>query len=816
MPGTEPTPEELRKIRLLARLMEAYRNDGNPFALVLGSDITPMLIDSLENEVLRQDLLDEEIAELSADRRTQRFRSIWNRLQEDRRYAIFSTVCGQIPGQTKLKAQQIYRNLAHLIAEDYFNVIITADVNQTLEETLDPSHRLVLVNGREQDDRFPVQMKRLQPKVKVLKLYGDANYGHLFFTPQQVLQDRPEIKTIVKQQLGKPVVIMGLNSFDESIHDCLPSKGDHFYYINPVPPKADSLSDRAIENGLGKAITMEPDVFVEALVQQLITPANKPEAEDSRELEEDLSEAEADPREAEAVEDLLEILSETDVPPSTSEQKADAIHPPQPDKITDLARDRLESQQTSLQSDWKLLKQKIDALRKQSILAVDVNEKFKLKNDIDAEEEKLTQLEGRLDKIDQVLSGSPSSLPAPAPPSAAELTPQVPTPPPEEADESLTGTIYIVEPTTLRVDYSSDQYLSFLLKGGLAYQSQSREILRRDTESLNRTLQYLSQNIETCHNLGQDKEREAWRSRIKQEGVNLYQDWFASDSDLSQKFREINERVDAADYLQLCFAGPRHHLGIPYELLHDQVNPLAIAYPLFRQVTGVPALRKSQTFVDFIGSLKRTPLRILLIAASTGNRPDSEVRTLREQMKRKLTQLKIKHEIDVLLSDNASIKEIERKLNRSKYHIVHYAGQSYFDEPTGDGSGLLLWSNNRFPRSVQRLTAANLASWMKDSSTVLFCLSSCVGATVGNKFLNNTEYLGVIDALIKVGVPIVLGYRWSFTDVGALQFSTKFYEKLLATRSPARATLYARQEVYNKSNGTDETWTSPILIDQTL
>jgi CHAT domain-containing protein len=99
---------------------------------------------------------------------------------------------------------------------------------------------------------------------------------------------------------------------------------------------------------------------------------------------------------------------------------------------------------------------------------------------------------------------------------------------------------------------------------------------------------------------------------------------------------------------------------------------------------------------------------------------------------------------------------------------------------------------------------------------MLFYLSSSVGATVGGQhLLHNNDYIGIIDALVHAGVPIVLAHRWHVTDRGALQFAKYFYKALLETQSPARAALHARTEIYI-SDPTNETWMSPILVSQSL
>jgi CHAT domain-containing protein len=74
----------------------------------------------------------------------------------------------------------------------------------------------------------------------------------------------------------------------------------------------------------------------------------------------------------------------------------------------------------------------------------------------------------------------------------------------------------------------------------------------------------------------------------------------------------------------------------------------------------------------------------------------------------------------------------------------------------------------------------------------------------------------MLDALVRADVPSVLGYRWSVDDQGALKLAKAFYESLWKTLSPGRALLAARRSVSMEVTGSDdETWASPVLVQQT-
>lgn|GEM_PF-4546162 len=255
----------------------------------------------------------------------------------------------------------------------------------------------------------------------------------------------------------------------------------------------------------------------------------------------------------------------------------------------------------------------------------------------------------------------------------------------------------------------------------------------------------------------------------------------------------------------------------PSKLMDTGTNLQIVCYPLCQQVPEMKTNKKS--FHQAISALVREkkPLKLLLISSGTGRTgTDQEIDTLAERIQQKAAVIKIKVEIKKVPTSSASISQVKKLLEKCSYHIVHYAGHSKFDAATGENSGLIFYQHPKNRSGEEMLTARTLFTLLRDSQTVLFYLSSCVGATVaGKEVLQGKDCLGIMEAIIQAGIPTVFGYRWYVTDSGAQRFANQFYESLLATRSPKRAALKARQSTYNQE-GDDETWLSPILVVQNL
>jgi CHAT domain-containing protein len=254
---------------------------------------------------------------------------------------------------------------------------------------------------------------------------------------------------------------------------------------------------------------------------------------------------------------------------------------------------------------------------------------------------------------------------------------------------------------------------------------------------------------------------------------------------------------------------------MPYEMLHDDAVPLAVRYPLFRQVEGCGSQEKSLSFHLFLERLKGTPLKILLISSADGESL-KEIRRLDELLREELDRIGIEVDLKTVLDHRVSYEKATEWLTNCQYHIVHYAGHSHFDRKQPENSGLLLWHDEQGTGKPDLLPARALAGMLRDSQTVFFYLSSCVGARIGSEEdLKKNDYLGVMDAILQAGVPGVLGFRWDVTNRGAKAFAEYFYSALFETKSPETAALYARGQVYAK-DGYDPAWLSPILVMQNI
>jgi CHAT domain-containing protein len=381
--------------------------------------------------------------------------------------------------------------------------------------------------------------------------------------------------------------------------------------------------------------------------------------------------------------------------------------------------------------------------------------------------------------------------------------------------------------TVITLSLRADRRATFTVKDRTYYNfsSQESDELKFNLSDLNKDMRYMGEEIAAYHRINVPQVnalRDGWRARAKQVGINLYRNLIQPIPELESMLevtRGTAAQEDPAN-VTLVFNGPRQYLSMPYELLYYRDFPLMVQHPICRQVSGVNV--RGEHFDDFFSNLRqrKQALRILLIASGTpGTTSDEQVLELEKFMGQTIREqfgFKFKPVIDKLLTKQASIKAVKDRLRNCRYHIVHYAGHGTFDETTGENSGLTFWQRENMSGERVTLTAREIASLLSPSEVRLFYINACVGAEASSdQVLHGNEYLGIMDALVQAKVPYVLGFRWYVTDRGSRYFASLFYEYLFRRPLvPEQAVLHARKRIYEE-DPTDETWTSPILVAQT-
>ncbi len=361
--------------------------------------------------------------------------------------------------------------------------------------------------------------------------------------------------------------------------------------------------------------------------------------------------------------------------------------------------------------------------------------------------------------------------------------------------------------------FAENRLASIQLRGCSRYQdSQLGESDRLDVKELARKADQINLFLSIPY-------RETLRSKWHEEADGIGRDLYralAHSREVVGALAAGRALAERSNNLSLHFNGPNSYLGVPFELLNDDRDHLALVHPLHRQAfkQNETWTRKIDPFHVFLEKLWREgqTLRILLIASNIGQRTqavDGEITTLHELLKRTLDQLGMKRRIQVCLSKDATFSHVASLLENDDFHLIHYAGHGRYDDQAAERSGLYFRDGDH----LRIMQADMLKSYLQDKSTQLVYLSCCLGARTETR-VGEGDFLGVMDAIVQADVPSVLGYRWVVGDQDAKDFALDFYDSLFVTLSLEDAVLKARNSIVRAKGHQDETWASPVLVLQ--
>jgi CHAT domain-containing protein len=354
--------------------------------------------------------------------------------------------------------------------------------------------------------------------------------------------------------------------------------------------------------------------------------------------------------------------------------------------------------------------------------------------------------------------------------------------------------------------------IAFRSEGDLVHAGTAELWSPLDTEGYTRLVRLLGQDLERARATGDASDRKAWRDRQEWGGRRLHDSLVCQIRELMDLLGTArNVTLDNGELL-ICFDGPRHLLGMPYELLEDEHGPWAVRYPMFRTVRSV--VPRAPGFRALLDGLKQHQqrLRVLLVGAESAAHPAvaQHLRLLKRALEDRAKELRFAlapPETLILPAGARALTELEDRLTTCDHHVVFYEGCSAQSDVAGE-TGLVIGNPPRI------LTEHRLCEVLRQAPPSLVFFNTVIGArTGGEHLLHNPSCLGIMDAAVQAGVSVVVGHRWSVPDPASVHLAKVFLEKLLETRSPPLAMQLARADAW-QLDPFDQTWASPVLVAQ--
>jgi tetratricopeptide (TPR) repeat protein len=197
------------------------------------------------------------------------------------------------------------------------------------------------------------------------------------------------------------------------------------------------------------------------------------------------------------------------------------------------------------------------------------------------------------------------------------------------------------------------------------------------------------------------------------------------------------------------------------------------------------------------------PLRILVVTCSPKDAPKLDVS---DESKRLLEATRRPRENGSLVIEvlhHATWKSLQKRLQESSVHILHFIGHGDFDE-SSQSSALLFEDESG---SAKNISGESLAVLLGNHPAIrLVVLNACKGARTST----SAPFAGISQNLLRRGVPGVIAMQFAITDTAARLFAESFYGAVSNGYSVDTALVEARAAIFLDELGAE--WATPVLF----
>lgn len=234
---------------------------------------------------------------------------------------------------------------------------------------------------------------------------------------------------------------------------------------------------------------------------------------------------------------------------------------------------------------------------------------------------------------------------------------------------------------------------------------------------------------------------------------------------------------------------------LPWEHLRNPENGLPLALS-----PRTPIVRYME-ILDPAPKLSRwPPVRVLIAGANPAEVCHLDLDKERRLLLEPLTWLRRTRCVVVDHLAHARLQELEDRLSRGTYHVLHFMGHGAW----GAEGGVLLFENESGgsdPVSFDRL-----ATLLGDGTLRLVVLNACEGARS-----SEVEPLkGVAQSLVRAGIPAVAAMQLPVSDEAAVNFTRAFYRSLSRGEPVEAAVARGRRSVLAGKSPAE--WIAPVLF----
>ena len=138
-------------------------------------------------------------------------------------------------------------------------------------------------------------------------------------------------------------------------------------------------------------------------------------------------------------------------------------------------------------------------------------------------------------------------------------------------------------------------------------------------------------------------------------------------------------------------------------------------------------------------------------------------------------------------------------------HVLHFAGHGIFDPGANAGKGYLVLEDDQ--RRPVPLSAERLALSLQSRGLRLAVLAACQTGTRDHTH----PWTGVAPALVRAGIPAVVGMQFRIFDESTITFARHLYHALLRGQPIDAAVTAGRLAILARAGEDDRDWGVPVL-----
>lgn len=196
-------------------------------------------------------------------------------------------------------------------------------------------------------------------------------------------------------------------------------------------------------------------------------------------------------------------------------------------------------------------------------------------------------------------------------------------------------------------------------------------------------------------------------------------------------------------------------------------------------------------------------LRMIVLLSNPEGTADLDIQTEQANIDKAVREIR---DIAVQYYPDATIDSLE-EATINEAHIFHYSGHAKFNVELGSKEGVGFLELTAEGGGKERFAAVKLASLLKRRGVRLALLGACESSRVDR--IN--AWTGIAPALMRAGIPAVVGMQYSVFDENAVRFSKAFYNVLAAGKSIDEAVSAGRRAISNRTEDDERDWGAPVL-----